>query len=490
MKKVATFFIIAVMSLVKAYAADTASLTVNIADESGNPLAGAFVSSFNPYFEAESDEAGVAKVTGINAEAVSGKVVELFIFREGYAETTAHADFTETLNPVLNVTLSEQMLSVIISVVDEEYEPIEGAWVSFLNNDYTSNEAGQVVVDGLAALQYLGTSEVFGVYKDGYEYYEGTVEFDSYEPAAVAMLKAAEATFTLKVFGGEDEEAAPVADAWVLFMDQEYTTNANGEVKATVSAPLVIGQEIPFAVYKDGYEYYEGVADFTESMEAYPIVNLVAAEATFTLKVFGGDDDEAAPVADAWVMFMNQEYTTNENGEVKATVSAPLVIGQEIPFAVYKDGYEYYEGVADFTESMEAYPIVFLVAAEATVSVKVVTGEENDPVAEATVTFEGKEYTTNENGEVKISGLNGPDVIGKVLPITIAKVGFITYTGEADFTETLDAFVTVELVEEQSAIKEINAAASSSKVFDLQGRQVSKAAKGQIYIVNGRKVRL
>lgn len=744
MKKVVSFVVFTVMSLVAVFAAtpaqaEEATLTVNVTDDNGAPVEGAFVSISTPsYMEAETDAAGVAKITGIDSEAVSGKKISVSVMKD-FSFTETEADFTTTLNPVINVTLSEPTFTITINVVTGDYDqvagakvtilgkdyftdnkgqveipnvpmsslesaeipysvykdgyepydgviavdgenpsdmavltpaeatatikvytgedydpvegvkitfmeqtyttgengevvvkeisapdvigkeipftaykdgyeeyhgtvnftegidgygqaalvaekasltvtvntgedndPIEGATVTFQGNDYTTDENGRAFITNLSAPDFIGKEVPFTAYKDGYEFYEGKALFDMLEAQAIATLIPSEATLTIKVVTGEDQD--PVEGATVTFQDEKYTTGENGQVTITgISAPEVIMQEVDYTVYKDGYDFYEGKAffemleaqdiatlvpaeailkikvvtgedqdpvagatvtvegkqyfsdqngeanipgikfldvigktlpytvykdgydeftgeaDFTESMEAYPIATLVAAEATATIKVYTGEEND--PVADAMVTFMDQDYTTDENGEVKISVSAPDVIGKEIPFTAYKDGYEVFNGIVNF-DVLEAWGIAELVPAQATISIKVTTGEENDPVEGATVTVDGKEYTTNENGEVKITGLNGPDVIGTTIPVTIAKEGFKTVETVADFSETLDALIWEELEPEEGSINAINAAIAGSKVYDLQGRVITAPRKGQVYIVNGCKVRI
>ena len=247
------------------------------------------------------------------------------------------------------------------------------------------------------------------------------------------------------------------------------------------------GTTVAYTVYKDGYVPFEGEADFSETIEAYLVVNLEADEASFTLKVFADNE----PVEGALVTFLGKEYNSDETGEVKVTgLDANALVGTTVAYTVYKDGYELFEGEADFTETMEAWSIAELKAAEATLTVKVMDGE--DPVQGAMVTFEGNEYLTDANGEVTIIDINGPSVIGKTIAVTVTKDGYEPFEGEADFTETLDAYVVATLVNIQTAIRELlnDLENSDIKVYDLNGRRVMKPQNGQFYIINGQKLLL
>lgn len=551
-----------------------ATLAVTVTDEKGNPIEGASVIVNNNMDQEEfpaTDAEGKVTVTDLKAADVQGKQIPVMVMKDGYDTYEGQVDFT-TLDPTLSVTLQAVEMSLTITVMDEEYEFIAGATVTFEGQDYTTKENGKVVIEGISGPEYIGQSFTFTVTKEGYETYEGYDEFDSYEANAMATLTAedpankvtlnvkvvdeagapvegvsiwvdaapfeneptattdengeasitslkdangkkvnvtvykdgyqdyeGEADFTtenvatidvtlkaelaslsLKVMCNED----PVEGATVTFMEQTYTTDENGDVKINnISAPEVIGKMVPYTVAMDGYETYEGEADFTEMMEAMAFAELTG-KASLTITVKAGD----AIVEGAMVTFLDNDYTSDASGEVKITgINTVKVKGQKVAFTAYKDGYEVYTGEADFTASINATATAELVAAEATVSVKVMDGE--DPVAGATVTFDGKEYTTDENGEVKITGINAVDVIGKKVPVTVAKDGYETYEGEADFSETIDAYVTVEFVKSKDdSIGSINAVNAAAKVYDLQGRSIKNMQKGQLYIVNGKKI--
>ncbi len=377
----------------------------------------------------------------------------------------------------------DQKASLTVNVADEDGAPIADAWLYFLGVDFYTDATGKVTVAGIDAADVSGKKVAYSVYKDGYDFYEGEADFtESLNVEESVKLAAAKASLTIKVFAGEDA----VEGAWVYCNGQDYYTNEYGEVKIDdLNAPDVIGKTIPVTVYKDGYEFYEGVADFSETMEAFLIVELEAAKASLTIKVFAGED----AVEGAWVYCNGQDYYTNEYGEVKIDdLNAPDVIGKTIPVTVYKDGYEFYEGVADFSETMEAFLIVELEAAKASLSVKVISGD--DVVAGAVVSFNGQEYVSDENGDVKVTDISAPDVIGKTFPVTVTKEGFKTYEGVADFSETMDAYVVAELEPKTSGIDAIviEMENGDAKTFDLQGRSVANPRKGQIYIVNGKKV--
>ncbi len=546
-----------------------ATLTVKVVTgEDYDPIAEAMVTFQGvDYFTAENGE---VTIKGISAPDVIGKEVPFTVYKDGYDFYEGNADFTETMEAYPTVTLTPAEASLTIKVTDADYEPIAGAMVTVDKKEYTTDETGTVVIKGFNGPDVIGTTIAVEVYADGYEPYTGEAEFDMLEAQKWVQLEAAMANLTIKVFAdGEPLEGAfamvdgveydefrtnelgevtintipfpsvmgkmvpvvvmkdgydpyegeanftegldafvtgelvaaeatldikvmagddPVEGAYITFEGKNYTTDANGSVKITgLFAPDFVGKTFPVEVYKDGYVPFEGKADFSETMEAYVVAELEADEATLTIKVFADEE----PVEGAFVSFDGKDYLSDVTGEIKITgIDAPSVVGKTVPVTVYKDGYAPFEGEADFTEGIDAWVIAELVAEEATLTVKVMDGE--DPVAGATVTFDGVEYTTDANGEVKITEISAPAVIGKTMPITVAKDGYETYEGEADFTETMDAYVVVELVNISTGINAIINDLNNAdvKAYDLNGRRVINPANGQVYIINGQKVLL
>ncbi|MDE7467685.1 MAG: hypothetical protein K2M61_04950 [Muribaculaceae bacterium] len=243
-----------------------------------------------------------------------------------------------------------------------------------------------------------------------------------------------------------------------------------------------------FIAYKDGYE----MDTFTPEASGRALtasVALEAAEASFSVTVL---DEEGETLAGAYVYFLDQELTTAENGNAKFTnLSAPALIGTTQPFAVYKDGYKYFEGEADFTETFDAFSVVTLQAEEASLTV-IVLNSKDETVEGAQVLFNDQQYTTDDSGKVVISGISFPEVAGKTVPVTIIAEGYKDWIGEADFTETLDSYLVVTLLEDPTSIGSvlIDLDAADTKIYDLNGRRVSNPENGNVYIVNGLKVRI
>ena len=185
------------------------------------------------------------------------------------------------------------------------------------------------------------------------------------------------------------------------------------------------------------------------------------------------------------------EFTTDENGKLTLNgISGPDVIGTEQALTVYKDGYEPYEGTVDYTETLDALKLVILTEAKATLNV-IVNDTDYEPIANATVVFQDQEYKTDETGKVTITDIAATTVIGTYAEVTVSAAGYYPETREADFTETLDAYLLVNL-KRNSGIEAITVEteAAADKVYDLQGRRVMQPVNGTVVIMNGNKIHL
>ena len=456
-----------------------------------NPIAGAYVSTYEGSeiggSEARTDEAGKATI-GVNGTA--GDKVTIFVYKDGYITTPEEVEVTlaDEKNITINAPFVMEALpaSLTIIVSDEEGEPLEGALVNFNDEETITNENGQVKYT-LSAPDVIGKKVAFTVYKDGYDFYEGEADFtETMDAWATVELKASVATANFKVFFGED----PVEGVAVTIEGKEAVTDENGSAKVELSAPAVIGKKVAFTAYKDGYDFYEGEADFTEGFEAYPVVKLKASVATATFKVLSISDDDVEVLEGVAITIDGKEAVTDENGSAKVEFSGPAVIGKKVAFTAYKDGYKFYEGVVDFTESLEAYTVVELEAEEATLTV-IVSDKEEEHVADATVTCGDKTVTTDENGKAVFT-FNALDVLFKSVDFTVTKTGYITYNGKADFTEGLEAYGIVTLEKDKTegiTLIEIEND-KDLKVYDLNGRSVEHPALGNVYIINGKKIRI
>lgn len=273
-------------------------------------------------------------------------------------------------------------------IVNDGEEPIAGAIVGFLDEEYTTDENGKVDVK-LAGEEWIGQTLPFTVSDINYEWYEGEITFDSLDGYGIASLTPATFTATFKV---RNPELEPVEGAWVTFLGQEKETNANGQ--AVFTGTMWNGKNLSYTV---DYEYYhaDGVLEL-EGVENYPVVDLSLPLCTANFKVM---DTEGEPVANAMVTIGEESVMTDENG---SAILKGDWIGQTVSYTVSNLNYDFYEGEITF-EGMDGWAMAYLTPATFTATFKVLDPEE-EPVEGAYVYFMGEEKVTDANGQTVFTG--------------------------------------------------------------------------------------
>lgn len=349
--------------------------------------------------------------------------------------------------------------------------PVAAATVTVGEDKAETNENGEAK---FTLYGVIGTKVPVTVTKDNLYWY-GEADFtETAEAWAIAELSIP-SIINIKAV---DKNSEPVAGAYVSAAGRTVTTDENGEVKLPLNN--VAGTKVPVTIYKD-YMFWEGEADFTEQNEVNLAAELKNPDCTLTVIAM---DKDGEPVAGAFVNVAGKEAETGENG--RAVINVGDVIGTVLHVTVMKD-YMFWEGEADFTEGMERTVIAELKNPDCMLKVKVVN-EESEPVVDAKVVAGDKEEVTNENGEVTIAM---GDVIGTKVAITVTKDGYDNGVGEADFTETAEPFVIITLNGKTNGLTlSIIEDNDDIKVYDLNGRHVENPAIGNIYIINGKKVRI
>ncbi len=441
-------------------------INVKAVDKNSEPVAEAYVSAAGR--TVITDENGEVKLPLNN---VAGTKVPVTVMKD-YMFWEGEADFTEQNEVNLTAELKNPDCTLTVIAVDKDYEPVAGAFVNVGIHEVETDENGRAVIN---VGDVIGTVLPVTVMKD-YMFWEGEADFtEGMERTVIAELKNPDCTLTVIAM---DKDGEPVAGAFVNVAGKEAETGENG--RAVINVGDVIGTVLPVTVMKD-YMFWEGEADFTEGMERTVIAELKNPDCTLTVIAM---DKDGEPVAGAFVNVAGKEAETGENG--RAVINVGDVIGTVLSVTVMKD-YMFWEGEADFTEGMERTVIAELKNPDCMLKVKVVN-EESEPVVDAKVVAGDKEEVTNENGEVTIAM---GDVIGTKVAITVIKEGYDNGVGEADFTETAEPFVIITLNGKTNGLTlSIIEDNNDIKVYDLNGRHVENPAIGNIYIINGKKVRI
>lgn len=296
---------------------------------------------------------------------------------------------------------------------------------------YTSINSVEIIVPKNAYATGIGTV-VFGTPMDEFDIAGEINELHSWTGAQIAQLKPTEKEITTEVYDEEKDEYVPV------------TSTVN-----VVSLPLDPAWDYP--------------ATYVVKASPYLFMTTIDGTTTYTGQMFNTVtiDEPEAPM---------------EPGEVPVTPAAGQVEAiTEITIGVSQTGYDYpwYTNPEAFGENV-------------------------------TVKFNG-EITTDANGNLLDidpemmdrtyyvwDTSNGKD--GQYIPVNFTKAGkYELHIPEAFFTSSDATMYNVEqtvewTILEKDGILEIGSVkVNGEEIYDLQGRKVTKAAKG-LYIINGKKV--
>lgn len=376
--------------------------------------------------------------------------------------------------------------TITVSVVDGEGAPLEQATVAVAAEGgmtaYTNSE-GKATLD----VKGLSGEEVqIIVYKDGFEGEDNFFTVTLGDESAITVEKAvvlteATLTLTVKVMDNNEDEPALIADAWVYVNGGEYQTDENGSAVITIPGSEGFGKKLPVEVYKDGYNPWNGNADFTEGYEYYLPVVLDPAMCTFKLKVV---DDEGEPVAGAMVMvtvdgnfdFDPDEDVTNENGEYSKNF--PGMFGKSFDYMVMADGYQEFYGEGEWTESLDYYGVATLEKTVVAFNV-VVKDKEGNPLEGALLEIGELSADTNAEGQATIT-LTGVEYYS-VVDFTVSKDGYVAYTGQSFIVgeEVLErVFLEAEEAHVSFTVKDADGAAVADATVTLGETTATTDATG------------
>ena len=162
----------------------------------------------------------------------------------------------------------------------------------------------------------------------------------------------------------------------------------------------------------------------------YRIVKMNGGFVNKTVKVIDADTKEALP--DAEVKFLDQVLKTDNQG----LASVQLDLCNEVTITASKKGYvsgNFQGKVANITDDVITIPLSKISYDKV---VKVIDAETQKPIPGAKVKFNGKDYTTDNNGQVKIK-INDGDAIN----LEASKAGYITETVKTSVDEVGETIV-------------------------------------------------
>lgn len=227
---------------------------------------------------------------------------------------------------------------------------------------------------------------------------------------------AQETTFTVMV---HSNHGANVEGAQVTFEGNEYTSDENGNCVIEIAdAAEMEGKQLPITAYKDGYQFYEGTAYMMQAPYSMEIV-LEPEEINIIFKVVNNDYE---PIEGATISIGDKAYGTDDKGEVVlGGLEAPDYLFKTISYEANYEHYETYQGEYFVEMTGDNTIAVILQPKKIIVTAQIWTGPNNTPVSNALVTFMGKEYLSDEYGNVVTSELLAPEVWGEKYIMTVYK---------------------------------------------------------------------
>ncbi len=317
-----------------------------------------------------------------------------------------------------------------------EFEPAETYTVTF---EITDAKTGEDIDNAVVTLDdktnepgdYIFYNILPGNYEyiveaEGYITVEGEVKVVDADVTVEVEMEPEVYTVTFIVEDSKTEE--PIVNATVTFDGEEYMTDNDGITEIEDVYPSVYD----YTVEKEGYITVEGEvevidADVTVEVEMEPEVYTV----TFMVE----DSETKEPIANATITFDDEEYMTDNDGTAVIEDVYPSVYD----YMVEKEGYVSIEGEvevvdADVTVEVEMEPEVY------TVTFMVKDSETEDPIVNATVTFDGEEYLTDNDGMAVIE-----DVYPGIYEYSVKKEEYFTYEGEVEVEDDITIEVSMIL---------------------------------------------
>ncbi len=377
------------------------TITFDIKDEEGNEIPDATVTF-----------AGIENPPGDYVfEEIEPGTYEYKVEREGYF--TVEDEITVEQETTIEVIMESALFTVTFEVVDEEGDPITDAVITLGNVVY---DPGEYVIEDVPYGEYY-----YSVEKEGYKTYVGEIYVDEDITVPVVVGEGDPEVFavTFKVI---DVEGDAIPGATIVFDEESFTTDANGNVYI----PNVEAGIYEYSVTKEEYIPVEDIIGVGENVNI--TVTLLTESFTVTFDV--ADETTGDPITDAVITF---DYEAYEPGEYVFENVAP----GEYPYSVAKEGYMTQFGVVEVIDE-DILEEVMLTEGTDDLCIVTFIVEDADGVAveDAVVTFDEQDYTTDGDGQVVIE-----DVEVGFYSYLVTKAGYMPVEDMA----TVDGDVTVNV---------------------------------------------
>ncbi|MFR5267273.1 collagen binding domain-containing protein, partial [Clostridium sp.] len=312
---------------------------------------------------------------------------------ENYHNGTVTVDGKPGGTEKANVTLTPDNGTMKITVIDSETKkPLENAKVTYDGKTYTTNGKGEVTISNVTP----GDVTVDG---SDDNYHSGSTKVEvtpNGQGTGVISLTPDNGTVTIKVV--DSKTGKVLSGATVNINGETLHTNSNGEVQVSNVKP----GDVKVTASDEGYNNGQTSVKLDPNGKVTGTISLNPEAGKVVVTVNG----ENGPLKNTKVTVNGTPETTNGEGQVTVKTSEgknTITIGSEN----YHNGTVTVDGKPGGTEKAN----VTLTPDKGTMKITVVDSETKKPLQNATVTYGGKTYTTDRNGEVTISNVTPGDVI-------------------------------------------------------------------------------
>lgn len=278
-----------------------------------------------------------------------------------------------------NTTYIQPAYSITFTITNKESQPIAGAQVVVGDQSGTTDASGKLVIEK----QFEGgwRSYEYTVSADGYADYSATVtvKYDDVVLDPIALQKAYDVTFTVK-----DASNAAIAGAVVSMNNASGATGDDG----SVVFHKIIDGDFAFLVSHAGYVDVPGSLQVNGAAVVHPVT--MNTGYNLTLTIINGQEGITG-LANDTITIGNVIKTTNIDGQVTFGIDPGT-----LNFTVQKAGFIPSPVTTDITDQDVALTVYM--KPDYAVAFSVVDEISYMPIANATISINGTQVQTDENG--------------------------------------------------------------------------------------------
>lgn len=307
-------------------AQDTVTLDVTVVDQDGEGVGGVELTAT---WDDDERTATTFGDGGVRIEVPAGTTVDIEVDHDEYVRNRVftHTTATDMSREAVEIPVTRQG-AAIITVEDEDGEPIEGATVTLSDQDgtVTSSETSTNGRTRTAAVE-RGVYDL-RIHKPEYLTYTRELDISSATRGTTVTLERATVDVTFSVTDDHFDPPRPLEDARIEVAGDSITTRDDGQR----TTDLRVNQRYDVTITKDEYQSYELEIDVEEddrrinaSIQRSPALNVDAANQRVvvgeTVRIYVTNEYDE-PVEGASVLLDGDAVTeTDVNGQADVEIA-------------------------------------------------------------------------------------------------------------------------------------------------------------------------